>query len=64
MVINEKGDEHDITQIKFKMDIIMTSMKGKERNEDEWKKLFMESGFQEYKISPLTKLFSLIEVYP
>ena len=64
IVINEKLDEHVITQIKLKMDITMTCVNGKERNEDEWKKLFMDAGLEKYKISPLTEFLSLIEVYP
>ena len=64
IVINEKQDEHEITQIKLNLDIIMTCYNGKERNEEEWKKLLTDSGFKDYKISPFTGIFSLIEVYP
>ena len=34
------------------------------RKEEDWKKLFMEAGFQSYKISPFTGYLSLIEIYP
>ncbi|KAL5095802.1 hypothetical protein RYX36_000129 [Vicia faba] len=64
MVINEKKDEKNITQMKLVMDVNMASVNGKERNEKEWKKLFVEAGFQDYKISPLTGFLSLIEIYP
>jgi isoflavone-7-O-methyltransferase len=64
MVINEKKDENQINQVKLLMDVNMASLNGKERNENEWKKLFKEAGFQDYKISPLTGFLSLIEIYP
>ncbi|XP_061366005.1 isoflavone 7-O-methyltransferase-like [Gastrolobium bilobum] len=64
IVINEKRDEHEITQTKLLMDVAMACLNGKERTEEEWKKLFMEAGFQDYKISPLTGYLSVIEVYP
>lgn len=64
MVINEKKDENQVTQIKLLMDVNMARLNGKERNEEEWKKLFIEAGFQDYKISPLTGFLSLIEIYP
>ncbi|KAJ1421500.1 Winged helix-like DNA-binding domain superfamily [Sesbania bispinosa] len=64
VVINEKKDEHEITGTKLLMDINMASLNGKERNEEEWKKLFTEAGFQDYKITPLTGILSLIEVHP
>lgn len=64
MVINEKKDENQVTQIKLLMDVNMACLNGKERNEEEWKKLFIEAGFQDYKISPLTGFLSLIEIYP
>lgn len=64
IVMNEKKDDHEIAQLKMQMDINMACVNGKERNEEEWKKIFVEAGFKEYKISPLTELLSLIEVYP
>lgn len=64
MVIDEKKDENQVTQIKLLMDVNMACLNGKERNEEEWKKLFIEAGFQDYKISPLTGFLSLIEIYP
>ncbi|AES77702.1 Isoflavone-7-O-methyltransferase 6 [Medicago truncatula] len=64
MVINEKKDENQLTQIKLLMNVTISCVNGKERNEEEWKKLFIEAGFQDYKISPFTGLMSLIEIYP
>ena len=54
MVVNEKQDEHEVTQVKLKLDITMASVNGKERNAEEWKKLLMASGFRDCKISPFT----------
>lgn len=42
----------------------MVLVKGRERNEKEWAKLFYDAGFSDYKISPPLGLMSLIEVYP
>ncbi|KAL2329867.1 hypothetical protein Fmac_017448 [Flemingia macrophylla] len=65
VVINENRDEHEITALKLLMDVHMASViNGKERREEEWKKLFVEAGFQSYKITPLTGYLSLIEIYP
>ncbi|KAI5432251.1 Isoflavone-7-O-methyltransferase 9 [Lathyrus oleraceus] len=64
IVMNEKKDDHQITQVKMQMDVNMACVNGKERNEEEWKKLFVEAGFKDYKISPLTELLSIIEIYP
>ncbi|CAK8540731.1 unnamed protein product [Lathyrus sativus] len=64
LVINKKKDEKQITQLKLQIDIGMACLNGKERNEEELKNLFVEAGFTDYKISPLTGLLSLIEIYP
>ncbi|KAL2329866.1 hypothetical protein Fmac_017447 [Flemingia macrophylla] len=64
VVINEKQDQHKVTELKLLMDVNMACVNGKERSEEEWKKLFKEAGFQAYKTSPLTGYLSLIEIYP
>ncbi|RDX93205.1 Isoflavone 7-O-methyltransferase, partial [Mucuna pruriens] len=64
IVINEKQDEHQVTELKFLLDVTMACVNGEERSEEEWNKLFMEVGFQDYKIFPLTGYLSLIEIYP
>eukprot|EP00256_Glycine_max_P038341 XP_006586449.2 flavonoid 4'-O-methyltransferase-like [Glycine max] len=64
-VINENKDERQVTELKLLMDVHMACIiNGKERKEEDWKKLFMEAGFQSYKISPFTGYLSLIEIYP
>ncbi|CAJ1833346.1 unnamed protein product [Sphenostylis stenocarpa] len=65
VVINENEDEHELTGLKHLMDITMACLiNGKERREEEWKKLFLEAGFHSYKISSLTGHLSLIEIFP
>ncbi|XP_027352517.1 isoflavone 7-O-methyltransferase-like [Abrus precatorius] len=64
IVIYQKQDEHEVTGLKLLMDVNMACLNGKERTEEEWKKIFLEAGFQDYKISPLTGLLSVLEIYP
>jgi hypothetical protein len=65
VVINEKHDDHEMTEVKLLLDVIMmTSLNGKERNEKEWKQLFLQAGFKSYKIFPTFGFRSLIELYP
>lgn len=65
MVIDDKKDEHDITKTKLFMDMMMMVIcNGKERNEKDWEKLFLDSGFSHYKITATSELKSIIEVYP
>ncbi|KAK1412124.1 hypothetical protein QVD17_33119 [Tagetes erecta] len=51
------------TQLFFDM-LMMACLTGRQRSEKEWAKLFLESGFSDYKINPVLGLRSLIEVYP
>ncbi|GMI80548.1 N-acetylserotonin O-methyltransferase [Hibiscus trionum] len=64
MMTNGKGKEELMeTQLFIDM-VMMVLMTGKERNEEEWAKLFSEAGFSGYKIIPILGLRSVIEVYP
>ncbi|XP_054776201.1 probable O-methyltransferase 3 [Prosopis cineraria] len=65
IVINKEKDKHEITEAKLYFDMMMMSLvNGKERDENEWKNLFIQAGFNHYNITPLFGLRSLIEVYP
>ncbi|KAL9297269.1 hypothetical protein ACSQ67_023165 [Phaseolus vulgaris] len=65
VVMNANEDEEELTGLKLLIDVRMRCfINGKERKEQEWKKLFVEAGFQSYKISPFTGYLSLIEIYP
>lgn len=64
MLIDGKKDD-DITEIKLIFDItMMVNLSGRERNEKEWEKLFLEAGFSHYKITPILCFNSIIEVFP
>ncbi|XP_017429959.1 probable O-methyltransferase 3 isoform X3 [Vigna angularis] len=60
---NEVKDEESVeTRLFFDM-LMMVVVKGKERNEKEWVKLFCSAGFNNYTITPLGSR-SLIQIYP
>lgn len=64
MIVDEKQDEEAVeTQLLFDMMMLMM-VPGRERTENEWAKLFVDSGFTSYKITPVLGVRSLIEVYP
>ncbi|KAE9589705.1 hypothetical protein Lal_00021555 [Lupinus albus] len=63
-IINENQEDKVMTETKLTTDIMMMTINGKERNEKEWKELFVAAGFKHYKIYQLHGLRSLIEVYP
>lgn len=65
MVVKVHEEEKNLleTQLFFDM-LMMTVVKGRERTEEEWAKLFADAGFSKYKITPILRLRSLIEVYP
>ena len=50
------------TQLYFDMQV-MVHMNGKTRTENELKKLFIESGFKEYKIISVLGMHCIIEIY-
>ncbi|XP_027166627.1 trans-resveratrol di-O-methyltransferase-like [Coffea eugenioides] len=61
----QKGDDdHEAieTQLFFDM-LVMVLLKGRQRNEKDWAKLFTEAGFSDYKITAVLGLRSIIEVY-
>ncbi|KAF9672399.1 hypothetical protein SADUNF_Sadunf11G0037700 [Salix dunnii] len=65
MVINDQKDEHELTKTRLFFDMgMMLIGNGRGRNEIEWKKLFQEAGFNHYKITAVSGLNSIIEVYP
>lgn len=66
MVINEKKDESkQLAETKLFADMqMMLVCTGRERNEKEWARLFMDAGFSRYKMTTTCGLNSIIEVYP
>ncbi|XP_054802886.1 trans-resveratrol di-O-methyltransferase-like [Prosopis cineraria] len=64
-IVIEKKDEGDLKDAKLFFDVLMMAVvAGREREEKEWEKLFLEAGFSHYKITPILGVRSLIEVYP
>ncbi|KAI4331090.1 hypothetical protein MLD38_029313 [Melastoma candidum] len=62
----EDETEHDQTSLGrtiFTDFLMMVSVTGKERNEKEWARLFADTGFVDYRITPLIGSRSLIQVY-
>ncbi|XP_058746415.1 probable O-methyltransferase 3 [Vicia villosa] len=61
---NQNGisNESVETQLFFDM-LMMVIVKGKERKEKEWVKLILSAGFNDYKITPILGLRSVIEIY-
>lgn len=54
--------KHKETQVL--LDLFMMFVNGSERDEQEWRKIFFEAGFSDYKIIPVLGVRSIIEVYP
>ncbi|GAU26012.1 hypothetical protein TSUD_64000 [Trifolium subterraneum] len=64
IVINEKQDKHEMTEVKLFFNIVMmASFNGRERDEKNWKQIFTKAGFTHYKIYPIFGFRSLIELY-
>jgi hypothetical protein len=64
IVVGEESSslKHKETQALFDLYIMLVN--GIERDEQEWKKIFFEAGFSDYKISPVLGARSIISVYP
>ncbi|TYH00011.1 hypothetical protein E1A91_A10G218200v1 [Gossypium mustelinum] len=61
--VNDEASNLTKTQLFFDM-LMLVLVAGKERQEEQWAKLFFEAGFRSYKITPIVGFTSLIEVYP
>ncbi|KAK1268126.1 Trans-resveratrol di-O-methyltransferase [Acorus gramineus] len=65
MVVNSKTEDHKATETQLFFDMLMmVNAGGKEREEHEWEKIFIEAGFSSYKAKHGSGMVSLIEVYP
>ncbi|KAL8482924.1 hypothetical protein ACS0TY_025823 [Phlomoides rotata] len=65
MVVDDQIKDHEATATQFFFDILMMTMTtGKEKTEKDWAELFFAAGFKSYKITPISGLRSLIEVFP
>ncbi|KAK5795047.1 hypothetical protein PVK06_036301 [Gossypium arboreum] len=61
--VNDEASNLTKTQLFFDM-LMLVLVAGKERQEEQWAKLFFEAGFRSYRIAPIVGFTSLIEVYP
>ncbi|XP_047045335.1 acetylserotonin O-methyltransferase 3-like [Lolium rigidum] len=66
MVVVGSGESQGIvsTETEVLLDGFMMCMDGIEREEHEWRKIFVESGFTDYKIGTTMGIRRLIELYP
>ncbi|XP_031504677.1 trans-resveratrol di-O-methyltransferase-like [Nymphaea colorata] len=64
-IVKKKWPQQVFNELQLVLDLHMMVMNnGKERNEEEWKKLFIDAGFSSYKIVTSVGIHSLIEVFP
>ncbi|KAG9143467.1 hypothetical protein Leryth_016467 [Lithospermum erythrorhizon] len=63
---DEEGNEGHFGNIDVIQDLTMMvhTVGGKQRTENEWKKILKEAGFSRYNVIELNYLYSLIEAYP
>ncbi|XP_015077628.1 trans-resveratrol di-O-methyltransferase-like [Solanum pennellii] len=65
MIMEDNCNNKQLVQSQHLMDLIMRiTCASKERTEKEWEKLFLEAGFNGYKIITSLGIRSLIEIYP
>jgi hypothetical protein len=65
MVVGGSWSTKETFEAQLLMDMCMMVLStGKERGEQTWNKIFMDSGFTRYKIRPILGARSVIEVYP
>uniref|UniRef100_A0A0E0IP61 acetylserotonin O-methyltransferase n=1 Tax=Oryza nivara TaxID=4536 RepID=A0A0E0IP61_ORYNI len=64
VVVGIGSEEIVPKEMQLLFDVFMMYVDGIEREEYEWKKIFLEAGFSDYKITPVLGARSIIEVYP
>ncbi|TVU25702.1 hypothetical protein EJB05_28207, partial [Eragrostis curvula] len=64
MVIGAGPSDLKHREMQAMFDLYIMFINGMERNEEEWKNIFLEAGFSDYKIIPVLGVRSIIEVYP
>ena len=65
MVVGNQTEDRKLTETQLFFDMLMMVIfNGKERNEKEWEKLFVDAGFSGHKTISRLGLRSLIEIYP
>lgn len=64
MVIGSGPNEIVTKETQVFFDVLMMILDGREREELEWKRIFIEAGFSDYKIISVLGVRSVIELYP
>jgi len=64
IVIGAGQSEKKQREMQVVFDLFIMFINGTERDENQWKKIFFEAGFHDYKITPVLGVRSIIEVYP
>uniref|UniRef100_A0ACD5UX94 Uncharacterized protein n=1 Tax=Avena sativa TaxID=4498 RepID=A0ACD5UX94_AVESA len=55
----------DMLQVQLQVDLLMMAITtGKERDEQQWRKIFMDAGFSNYETRPLMGFTSITQLYP
>jgi hypothetical protein len=64
MVVGYDESNTKRLEVQILFDLFIMMVNGAERDEQEWKKIFIQAGFKDYKILPVVGSLSVIEVYP
>ena len=64
MVVGSGSSDAKQLETQVLYDLLIMGINGVERDEQEWKKIFFEAGFKDYKIMPILGVRSIIELYP
>ena len=55
----------DMLDVQLQLDLLMMAVtSGKERDEQQWNKIFMDAGFSHYKTRPILGMTSITQLYP
>ncbi|CAO1943367.1 unnamed protein product [Urochloa humidicola] len=64
MVVGYGAPDTAVREAQVLVDLYLMRVDGIERDEREWKKVFLGAGFSDYKIMPILGTMSVIEVFP
>ncbi|KQJ98546.1 flavonoid O-methyltransferase-like protein Os11g0303600 [Brachypodium distachyon] len=65
MVVGSNANSKAMFEAQVVFDLLMMVVTaGKERDEHQWRKIFMDAGFSNYKTKPVLGFLSIIELYP
>ena len=64
VVVGYGAQDNIVKETHVLFDMYMMRYSGAEREEHEWKKIFLEAGFSDYRITPILGFQSIIEVFP